>query len=170
MSAEIRDERGRVLPAGTTGELWVKGPNVMKGFYRDREATAQVLVDGWLQTGDLGLLDDDGYLSLMGRSKELMIVGGHNVYPREIENVLLEDSAIADAAVAARADPVRGERILAFVVPADGVAPDEGELLARCRRRLPSYKVPRKLFVVPAIPRNASGKILRRDLLSSLAE
>lgn len=168
MRAEIRDEEGRALPTGEVGELWVAGPNVMKGYYRNHAATDEALHDGWLKTGDLGLLDEDAHLYLKGRSKEIMIVGGHNVHPREVENVLLTHPSVADAAVAAEIDEVRGERILAFVVPADGAEADEQELLQHCRANLSPYKAPRAIHFVPLVHRNAAGKIMRKQLVENL--
>jgi long-chain acyl-CoA synthetase len=168
MRAEIRDEDGRVLPAGEVGELWIAGPNIMKGYYRNRAATDETIQDGWLKSGDLGLLDDDGHLYLKGRSKEIMIVGGHNVHPREVENVLMTHAGVADAAVAAEVDEVRGERILAFVVLADGAEADEQELLQHCRADLSPYKAPRAVHFVTLIHRNAAGKIMRRQHIEDL--
>jgi long-chain acyl-CoA synthetase len=168
MRAEIRDEDGRVLPTGEVGELWIAGPNVMKGYYRNQAATDDALHNGWLKTGDLGLLDEDGHLYLKGRTKEIMIVGGHNVHPREVENVLMTHPGVADAAVAAENDEVRGERILAFVVQADGADADEQALLQHCRANLSPYKAPRAIHFVPLIHRNAAGKIMRRQLIDDL--
>lgn len=168
MKARICDQDGNPLPRGEAGELYVSGPNVMKGYYRDADETAAVLQAGWLMTGDRGYLDQDDYLYLLGRSKEVMIVGGHNVYPREIENVLIGDPSVADAAVCAQADSLRGERIVAFVVAVDAQVIDEDALLSRCRQQLSGFKVPRQICVIAEIPRNASGKILRRKLVESI--
>jgi acyl-CoA synthetase (AMP-forming)/AMP-acid ligase II len=168
MRAEIRDDDGRALPTNETGELWVAGPNIMKGSYRNPDATGEVLHDGWLKTGDLGFIDADGHLYLCGRSKELVIVSGHNVYPREVENVLLEHAHVSDAAVAAEMDPIRGERLVGFVVAADAQTIDDQELIQHCRDRLSPYKVPRAIHVVASIPRNAAGKIVRRQLTEGL--
>ena len=168
MRAEIRGSDGQPLPAGETGDLWLTGANIMKGYYRNPEATAEAIQGGWLQTGDLGLFDEDGHLTLKGRSKEIIIVGGHNVYPREVENILLEQQQVADVAVAGESDPVRGERLLAFVVPTNGAALQEPQLLDVCRERLSPYKVPRAIHSVASIPRNSIGKILRRQLVDDL--
>jgi long-chain acyl-CoA synthetase len=168
MKAEIRDEEGRSLPTGDVGELWVAGPNVMKGYYRNQSATDEALQGGWLKTGDLGMFDEDGHLYLKGRSKEIMIVGGHNVHPREVENVLMTHHSVADAAVAAEVDEVRGERILAFVVSAEGCEPNEQELLQHCREHLSPYKAPRAVHFIPLVHRNAAGKIMRKELIAEL--
>lgn len=165
VEVEIRDEKGNVVES-QPGEICVKGPGVMKGYYRNPTATSETIQDGWLITGDIGRFDEEGYLYLMGRKKELMIIGGHNVYPREIETVLLENTAVADVAVTAQEDPVRGEQVLAFVVPISGTQVDEQALIARCRQNLSPFKVPRKVYTVSQIPRNDSGKILRRQLLA----
>ncbi len=164
MSARISNDSGSELAPGEAGELWLRGPNIMKGYYRNPEATSEALQGGWLVTGDIGCIDEDGYLYLMGRSKEMMIVGGHNVYPREIENVLLSDTAVADAAVVAKEDPVRGERIVAFVVPAIDQTLQKRKILERCRLHLSSFKCPRQIHITDEIPRNASGKIQRQVL------
>lgn len=169
MQAKICDAHGLPLPRGEVGELWVRGPNVMKGYYRNPAETAATLREGWLITGDRGYLDKDDYLYLLGRSKEIMIVGGHNVYPREIENVLIGMHGVADAAVCARQDVLRGEKIVAFVVAAGHEPIDEDALLAHCRQKLSAFKVPRQIRVIDEIPRNASGKILRQQLAESIS-
>jgi long-chain acyl-CoA synthetase len=170
MRGEIRAEDGSVLPTGELGELWLLGPNVMKGYYRNPSASAEALDEGWLRTGDLGYVDEDGHLYLRGRSKQVIIVGGHNVFPREVENVLLENPYVADAAVAGVSDNFRGERLLAFVTLSNGQAMKEEELLQHCRDSLSTYKVPRKIHVVDAIPRNAAGKIMRQELVQLIRE
>lgn len=164
MRAQIRDEYGKEVEDGEIGELWVQGPNIMKGYYRNESATSESIQNKWLKTGDLGFLDRDKFLYLKGRVKELIIVSGHNIYPREIETVLLEHPSIADAAITSREDNVRGEEILAFVVPLSGHKIDEKELFNYCREQLSLYKVPRTFYVVNEIPRNAAGKILRDQL------
>lgn len=164
----LDDESGRELPQGEIGEIVVRSPGVMKGYYRDPAATAETIRDGWLYTGDTGCFDEDGYLSLKGRTKELIIVGANNVYPREIEAVLLEEPVVADAAVAARQDPVRGEQIYAFVVLESGAELDARALKLRCRDALAAFKVPRRIHQVDEIPRNPSGKILRSQLIDGL--
>ena len=139
---------GGRLPAGDTGELWVWGPNVMKGYYRNPAVTAEVLHDGWLRTGDIGYFDHENYCYLKGRSKEMVIVSGHNVYPAEVETVLLEHPLVRDAAVAAELDNVRGERLLGFVVTTDSQDIEELSLATFCRERLSPYKIPRTFYVV----------------------
>jgi long-chain acyl-CoA synthetase len=170
VTVEIRDAGGRVLGAGDVGEVWVKSPGVMKGYYGDAETTAETVRDGWLDTGDLGCIDAGGYLYLRGRKKEVMIVAGHKVYPTEIESVLLEDPSVADAGVVAREDAARGDQVIAFVVAREGAAIDERALLERCRSSLSGFKIPRRIVGVGAIPRNKSGKILRAALLEIVAK
>jgi len=169
MRARICDPKGCPVPAGEVGELLVSGPNIMKGYYRNPDETAAAIKDGWLITGDRGYLDEDNYLYLLGRSKEIMIVGGHNVYPREIENVLIGEPTVADAAVCAQHDSLRGEKIVAFVVPERPETIDVEALLSRCREKLSGFKVPRQICMIDEIPRNASGKILRQKLAKSIS-
>lgn len=165
IDVQIRDSQGQRLPQGKTGHIWVGGPGVMKGYYRNPVATAETIQNGWLDTGDIGCFDADGYLYLMGRQKEVMIVGGHNVYPREIETVLLSHPSVADAGVASQVNRARGEEIFAFVVAIAGSQFDESALNQHCRNALSSFKIPRHIYEVAQIPRNDSGKILRKVLL-----
>jgi long-chain acyl-CoA synthetase len=165
VEVQIRDSQGQSLSQEETGHIWVGGPGVMKGYYRNPKATVEAVQDGWLDTGDIGRFDADGYLYLMGRQKEVMMVGGHNVYPREIETVLLSHPSVADAAVASQVSGMRGEAIFAFVVPISGVQFDESGLNQYCRNVLSSFKIPRRIYEVAQIPRNDSGKILRKELL-----
>jgi acyl-CoA synthetase (AMP-forming)/AMP-acid ligase II len=158
---------GTDAPPGGEGELWVRGPNVMRGYHGKPEQTADVLVDGWYRTGDLARADPHGYLTICGRTKEMIIRGGENIYPAEIENVLLAAPGVADAAVVGRAHPDLGEVPVAFVVPGedppdeDALASDLGE---RCRRDLTGFKVPAEIRFTTTIPRTGSGKVKRFEL------
>jgi long-chain acyl-CoA synthetase len=153
-----------VLP-GDPGEIWVRGPNVFPGYWRDPDATARALTeDGWLRTGDVAVADDDGELTLVDRAKDLVIVSGFNVYPAEVEEVLLEHPDVAEAAVVGEPDPRTGEAIVAFVVPEPGRRPGPDELLAHCARSLARYKCPTRVEVVESLPRSFAGKVLRREL------
>jgi long-chain acyl-CoA synthetase len=153
-----------VLP-GDPGEIWVHGPNVFPGYWQDPDATARALTgDGWLRTGDVAVEDDDGELSLVDRAKDLVIVSGFNVYPAEVEEVLLDHPDIAEAAVVGEPSPRTGETIVAFAVPEHGRALDADELLAHCARSLARYKCPTRIEVVEALPRSFAGKVLRREL------
>jgi long-chain acyl-CoA synthetase len=153
-----------VLP-GDPGEIWVHGPNVFPGYWRDADATARALTgDGWLRTGDVAVADDAGELSLVDRAKDLVIVSGFNVYPAEVEDVLLTHPDVAEAAVVGEPDPRTGEAIVAFVVPEPGHPPDPDELAAHCARSLARYKCPTRVDIVDALPRSFAGKVLRREL------
>jgi malonyl-CoA/methylmalonyl-CoA synthetase len=162
ISVRIVNSAAENLPAGQTGELLVRGPNVFSGYWRNAEATANAFVDGWFKTGDLAERSADGYYTLHGRRTDLIISGGFNIYPREIEEVLLEIAGIREAAVVGVADGRRGELPVAYVV-ADALI-DSAELEATCRRMLASFKVPRRFVQVEALPRNAMGKVQKHLL------
>jgi long-chain acyl-CoA synthetase len=155
-------------PEGEIGEIEVKGATVMAGYWGDPGATAAALRDGWLRTGDLGRLDPDGYLTLAGRSKELIVSGGSNVYPREVEDVLVAHPGVAQAAVIGRPDPEWGEVVVAVVVPAQGTTFDPAELDRHCLAHIARFKRPRRYEVVPDLPRNAYGKVLKTRLLTPM--
>jgi malonyl-CoA/methylmalonyl-CoA synthetase len=144
------------------GEIYLKGPNVFTGYWRRPEATRDAFRDGWFRTGDLATRSDDGYYTLSGRKSDLIICSGFNIYPREIEEFLLEQDEVAEAAVAARKDPVKGEVPVAFVVLRSAVACEELE--TRCRAKLASFKVPRAFFILEKLPRNAMGKVQKHLL------
>lgn len=145
VEAKIVDETGREVPRGTVGELILKGDNIMKGYYKDEEMTAQVLREGWLYTSDLGRMDGDGYIFLTGRKKRMIITSGFNVYPREIEIVLCLHPAVQSAQIVGKEDLLRGEIVKAIIVKKPGVEIEERELLKHCRTYLSSYKVPREM-------------------------
>jgi long-chain acyl-CoA synthetase len=153
-----------VLPTGVDGEVVVRGPNVMRGYLGRPEDTAEVIVDGWLHTGDIGHLDTDGYLTLVGRSKDMIIRGGENIYPKEIEDVLTADPTVLEAAVIGAPDEKWGEVVVAYVQPRPGLTVDPEDLEARCAQSLSGYKCPTTYLVVEAIPKNAIGKIDKRAL------
>lgn len=162
---------GRPQPPGVDGEVRIRGPNLMKGYYNLPEETAKAIdADGWLHTGDMGRLDADGHLYITGRIKEMLIVGGENVFPREIEEVLNQHASVGASGVVGLHDPVRGEVPIAFVEPAEGQTIDERALLAHCRERLAGYKVPREVRVLEKLPRNPTGKIMRRELSAMLGD
>ena len=160
---------GVELRLADTGEVHLRGPNVFGGYWRQPEATAAAFTpDGWFRTGDIGGLDPDGYLRLIGRARDLIITGGLNVYPREVEDVLLEHPAVAEVAVAGLPDPEWGEVVAAWIVPARGATPPaETELAAFAGDRLARFKCPRRVVVVDTLPRNALGKVLRHELRSA---
>ncbi len=159
-----RDAAGRALPIGQEGELCVQGPCVMQGYLNKPEQTAQVLRGGVLFTGDIGRVDPDGYVHITGRAKEMMIVAGENVFPREIENALSEHPAVAEAAVIGVPDALRGETPLAYVLLKEGATTSEIALRDHCRARLAGYKVPREVRIASDLPRGPTGKILKRAL------
>jgi len=159
------DADGDDVLVGDAGEIWVRGPNVFAGYWNDEAATESVLDDeGWLRTGDLAVVDDDGYLFVVDRAKDLIIVSGFNVYPAEVEEVLVEHPAVADAAVIGVDHPHTGEAVKAFVVPEPGVEVEEDEIIAFVGERLARYKCPTAVQVVEEIPKGLGGKILRRTL------
>ena len=164
---EIRlvDEQGDDVLRGDSGEIWLRGPNIFQGYLGDAEATARALtVDGWLRTGDIAVSDDDGYLYLVDRAKDLIIVSGFNVYPAEVEEVLAEHPGVAEVAVVGVPHPHSGEAVKAYVVAEAGVHLDEEQLIAHCADNLARYKCPNKILFVDELPRGLSGKLLRREL------
>jgi len=154
------------IPAGDVGEIWVRGPNVFAGYFRDEEATAAVLTgDGWLRTGDMATVDDDGYIWLVDRAKDLVIVSGFNVFPVEVEDVLATHPDVAEVGVVGVPHPHTGEAVKAFIVTKDGVDVDEETLIEYCLDHLARYKCPNKILFVDELPRNTTGKLLRRQLI-----
>lgn len=158
------------VPVGEIGEIAVRGPQVMQGYWRRPDETARVLRDGWLLTGDLGRLDEDGFCFVMDRRKDLIIAGGYNVYPREVEEVLFEHPDVEEAAVAGVADAYRGETVKAFVVLRAGAAADAVALDRWCRKRLAAYKVPKSYEFRAELPKTMAGKVLRRKLIEEETE
>jgi long-chain acyl-CoA synthetase len=157
------------LPPEHDGEVIMKGPNVMRGYFKRPEETAAVFDPaGYFKTGDIGRLDADGHLFITGRLKEMIIVGGENVFPREIEEVLNQHAAVGASGVIGITDPVRGELPVAFVELKEGQQTDPKTLITWCRERLAGYKAPTAVHIVPALPRNPTGKIMRRDLKKML--
>jgi long-chain acyl-CoA synthetase len=163
---EVRlvDDQGDDVPAGDAGEIVVRGPNVFLGYWNDPEATARVVRNGWLHTGDIATVDTDGYLYLVDRAKDLIIVSGFNVFPAEVEEVLLTHPAVAEAGVIGVPHPHYGEAVKAYVVRNPGAEVDEDALVDYCAEYLARYKCPSKVLFVDELPRNASGKLVRRHL------
>lgn len=165
VSAEVRDFDGRPITDSEVGELWLRSPSVMSGYWKDPVGTTEVLVDDWLRTGDLARIDSAGCVRLAGRTKEMYIRGGYNVYPLEVEAVLSSHPAVAQVAVIPRPDPVMGEIGIAVVVPTDpNRPPDLDDLLSQARSDLSRYKLPEDIRILDALPLNASGKLDRRSL------
>jgi long-chain acyl-CoA synthetase len=166
----IRDDGGKELPAGETGELTIKGDNVMMGYYNNPEATAEALKDGWLYTGDIGKKDPDGYVYILERKKDLIIVNGMNVYPREVEEVLYKNPAVADASVVGEKNDMHGEIPVAVVVLKEGASADEHSLRKFCRDHIANYKVPHRVEFWKELPKNSTGKVLKRDIRKMIEE
>ncbi len=165
VEVRIFDDADQELPTGESGEIVVRGYNVMHGYLDDPAATSEAIdADGWLHTGDIGVMDADGNVTITDRKKDMMIVGGFNAYPAEIENTLHEHEAIAQCAVVGMADDRLGEVGHAFIVPRSGATVDADEVISWCRERMANYKVPRAVHVVDALPMNASGKVLKFEL------
>lgn len=164
VECKIVDENDMELPVGEVGELAVKGENVMLGYYKQEEETKKALLNGWLHTGDLAKKDEDGYIFIVDRKKDMVIVGGMNVYPREVEEVIYQYSKVKEAAVIGLSDKLRGEYVKAFVVLKDGEECTSKELLQYMKERLATYKLPREIEFVSSLPKNSAGKILKRVL------
>lgn len=160
----IVDDHDNELPPNEVGEIVVRGENVMLGYHNQPEATAEAMRNGWYHTGDLGKMDEDGYFTIVDRKKDMLIVGGLNVYPREVEEVLYSHPAIAEAAVIGAHDPLRGDEVVAVVVLKPGASATSGELRNYCREYLANYKVPRRVVFRDTLPRSDTGKILKRLL------
>jgi acyl-CoA synthetase (AMP-forming)/AMP-acid ligase II len=162
---EVRvvDPAGAEVAAGEVGEIVLRGETVMKGYWNDPEATAGTIRDGWLHTGDLALVDADGYITVVDRLKDMIITGGRNVYSVEVESVVAAHPAVQDAAVVSRPHPDYGESVVAVVTPKEGAEVSLADVREFCTGKLAGYKIPHDLVVAP-IPRNASGKVLKHEL------
>ena len=164
VTVRVSDENGEPLAPGETGEILVRGAPVMLGYWRDPEATGRTLRDGWLWTGDVGSLDADGFLTLKDRSKDVIISGGSNIYPREVEEVLLLHPALQEVSVVGRPSTDWGEEVVAFVVPKPGAALDPAELDRLCLAHIARFKRPKSYFVESELPKNNYGKVLKTEL------
>ncbi len=164
LELDLWGEDGRSVPAGERGEIVLRGPKVFPGYWRDEAATAAAFAGGWFHTGDIGVRDEDGYLFIVDRLKDMIVSGGENIASSEVERVLYEHEAVVEVAVVARPDDRWGEVPVAFVVVRDGAEATADELIDHCRSQLARYKVPRAITFLDALPRNPSGKILKREL------
>jgi long-chain acyl-CoA synthetase len=169
VSVQVWDSQGRPLPPGAehVGEIVVRGPNVMTGYHNNPEATAEAFAGGWFHTGDLGYFDDDGFLFIVDRIKDLIIRGGYNVYPREVEEAIYTHPAVAEAAVIGVPDTTMGEEVHAIVAIRDGQSVTEGELIDFVKQRIAAYKYPRTVEFRDSLPKGATGKILKKELRPS---
>jgi acyl-CoA synthetase (AMP-forming)/AMP-acid ligase II len=160
----VVDDDDNEVPDGELGEIVLRGPNIFKGYFKNPEATSQAFRGGWFHTGDVGYRDADGYFHIADRKSDMIIRGGENIYPREIDDLLYTHPAVAAAAVIGVPDPLYGEEVAAFVVLKDGVSADETEIIDFCRRHLADYKCPKTVHFVPDIPKGPTGKLLKREL------
>ena len=152
------------LPVGGIGELLLKGPNIMQGYWNMPEETEKTLRDGWLYTGDIARMDEDGYFYIEDRKKDLIIAGGFNIYPKEIDEILMGHEHVLEACTIGVPDAYRGETVKAYVVPVPGQDPTEAEILTYCRKHLAAYKVPKQIIMIAELPKTAVGKIMRKEV------
>ncbi len=160
----IVDDDGQPVPTGTVGEITARGDQLMRGYWNLSEATAEALRGGWMHTGDAGIMDEEGYIFIQDRVKDMIVSGGENIYPREIEDVLFQHPGLTDAAVIGVPDPKWGETVKAIVVKKEGQDVSAEDVLAFCRDKLGGYKQPRSVDFVTELPRNPSGKVLKKEL------
>ncbi len=164
VQVKLVDDQGNTVPTGKKGELWYKGHNVMKGYYNRPEANAETITDGWLHSGDVAIKDEDGFYFIVDRTKDMIIRGGLNVYPRQVEEVMIQHEAVSLVAVIGIPDEQMGEEIKAFVVLNDGMSVSAEDLKAWTKKQIASYKYPRKIEFLDALPMSATGKILKKEL------
>ena len=164
LELDIWDEHGASVPSGDRGEVVLRGPKVFKGYWRDPDATSAAFAGGWFHTGDIGVKDDDGYLYIVDRLKDMIVSGGENIASSEVERVLYEYESVVEAAVVGRPDHRWGEVVVAYVVLSSVATTTPEELIEHCRRQLAPFKVPKQVVFVEALPRNPSGKVLKREL------
>jgi long-chain acyl-CoA synthetase len=166
--SKIAAEDGTELPPGESGEIWIKGPQIMSGYWNKPEESTRALHDGWLRTGDIGVMDENGWFYVVDRLKDMIIASGFKVWPREVEDVLLSHPAVREAAVVGAPDDYRGESVVAFVSSRPDTAADEAALIAHCRDRLAVYKAPRRVVFLDELPKTPTGKIQRAVMRAQL--
>ena len=152
------------MKIGETGEICFKGPQVMMGYYKKPEETAAVMEDGWLKTGDVGFMDEDGYVTIVDRKKDMIIASGFNIYPKEIDELLMTHPKVLEVCTIGIPDAYRGETVKTYIVPRPGQTLTEGEVKSFCKETLAAYKIPKRVEFIDALPKSAVGKILRREL------
>lgn len=170
-SAILDEKTGEPLPAGGVGEIVVKGPNIMKGYWNAPDETANIFSNGWMRTGDIGKMDEEGYFYVVDRSKDMILASGFNIYPREVEEVLYQHPAVAEAAVLGVPDAYRGETVAAVIVLKSGCAPTDetrADIIAYCKKELTSYKVPKLVEFRDSLPKTLVGKVLKRELKNTI--
>jgi long-chain acyl-CoA synthetase len=165
---KIVDENMVELPRGEVGEIIIRGDNVMQGYFNRPEATEETIINGWLRTGDIGTMDEEGYLYIVDRKKDLIISKGINIYPKEIEDVIDSFPGVGASAVIGIPDEKNGEVPVAYIEPEEGMMPDLAKLKAHLREHLANFKIPRKLHFIEELPKNATGKVLKRVLREQL--
>jgi long-chain acyl-CoA synthetase len=168
VEVKIVDKEGQELAIGETGEIAIRGPNIMKGYFNNPEETAKVLRNRWLHSGDIGRLDANGYLYIVDRIKDMIISGGLNVYPTEVEEVLYTHTAVEECAVIGMPHTEYGEAVTAFVILKQGLTCSEAELIGFCKERIASYKAPKRIMFVDQLPKSPAGKILKREIRKSV--
>jgi fatty-acyl-CoA synthase len=166
LELDIWDEHGAPVAAGERGEIVMRGPKVFKGYWRDPEATDKAFAGGWFHTGDIGVADDDGYVYIVDRLKDMIVSGGENIASSEVERVIYEHESVVEVAVVGRPDERWGEVPVAFVVVSPTASTTPEALIEHCRGQLAKYKVPKDIVLIDALPRNPSGKVLKRELRS----
>jgi long-chain acyl-CoA synthetase len=160
----VVDDQDREVANESIGEIVLRGENILKGYYKDPDATAKAFRNGWFHTGDIGYRDDEGFFYIVDRKSDMIIRGGENIYPREIDEVLYQHPAILAAATIGIPDPLYGEEVTSFVVLKDGANAAADDLIAFCRERLADYKCPKTIRLVMEIPKGPTGKLLKREL------
>ena len=166
---KVVDDDDNEVAQGELGEIVLRGENILKGYFKNTEATEQAFRGGWFHTGDIGYRDKDGYFFIVDRKSDMIIRGGENIYPREIDELLYQHPAVAAAATIGVPDPLYGEEVAAFVVLKDGSKVTEGELITHCRSGLADYKCPKTIRIVEEIPKGPTGKLLKRELARNFA-
>ena len=161
---KVFDDEDNEVSDGELGEIVLRGENILKGYYKNPEATAEAFRNGWFHTGDIGYRDQDGFFYIVDRKSDLIIRGGENIYPREIDEVLYQHPAVAAAATIGVPDPLYGEEVVAFIVPKNGAKVREEELINHCKDQLADYKCPKSIRIVEDIPKGPTGKLLKREL------
>jgi len=164
MEMRVVDDQGKDVPTGEIGEIVARGPLLLRTYYKNQKAYQDAMRDGWFSTGDLGKVDEEGYLYLVDRKKDMICSGGVNIYPSDIEAILLSHPGILESAAIGVPDPKWGEAVKAIVVLREGQAVSEKELIQYCRANLAGYQVPKSVELVQSLPRNPSGKVLRKEL------